>query len=398
MKRIYLDYNATTPLHPEVLSAMLPYLQESYGNASSIHHHGQTAKRAIEEAREQVAHLIHASPGEVVFTGGGTEADNLAIKGVAFWHKAKAQHIITSSIEHAAVLRTCQFLEAEGFPVTFLPVDRYGMIDADDLRKAVREETLLISVMHSNNEVGTIQPIDKFSEIARAHQVLLHTDAIQSAGKVPVDVGALGVDLLTLSAHKICGPKGVGALYIKNGTGVRPFLHGGHQEMNRRAGTENVPGIVGFGKAAELASVRLAESQAGMESLRDYFWEKIQQRVDHIQLNGHPSQRLPNTLNVAFEFIEGESAVINLDLHGVAASSGSACTSGSLEPSHVLTAMGLSKQMAQGSLRFSLGKQTTREEIDQAAEVVTEVVHRLRSMSPFYKDAKQRKFEVRSAN
>jgi cysteine desulfurase len=398
MKRIYLDYNATTPLQPEVLEAMLPFLQESYGNPSSIHHDGQTAKMAIEEAREQVARLIHASPGEVVFTGGGTEADNLAIKGVAFSHKTEGRHIITSSIEHSAVLKTCQYLEEEEFLMTFLPVNRYGMIDPGEVRKAIRQETILISVMHSNNEVGTIQPIDKIAEIARAHKVLLHTDAIQSAGKVPVDVETWGVDLLTLSAHKLYGPKGVGALYIKNGTSVRPLLHGGHHEMNRRAGTENVAGIVGFGKAAELASVGLTERQTGFESLRDYFWERIQQTVDHIHLNGHPTERLPNTLNVTFEFIEGESAVINLDLHGIAASSGSACTSGSLEPSHVLTAMGLSKQMAQGSLRFSLGKQTTREQIDQAVEVVTEVVHRLRSMSPFYADAKQRKFEARSAN
>jgi cysteine desulfurase len=389
LNRIYLDYNATTPLRSEVLEAMLPYFRETYGNPSSIHHFGQEAKKGVEEAREKVARLIHASPMEIVFTGGGTEADNLAIKGVASINRKKGRHIITSLIEHHAVLNTCQHLEKEGFRVTYLPVDHYGMIDPEEVKNAVTSETILITLMHSNNEVGTIQPIEEISKIAKNRGILFHTDAIQSIGKIPVDVKTLGIDLLSMSAHKVYGPKGVGALFIRKGTPMESQVHGGHHEMNRRAGTENVAGITGFGKAVELASVELEKNVETMKILRDYFWDKIQQRIDHVHLNGHPLKRLPNTLHVSFEFIEGESIIINLDLQGIAASTGSACTSGALDASHVLLAMGMDPRLAQGSLRLSLGRGTTQEEIDQTIEVLAETVSRLRSFSPFYADAKR---------
>jgi cysteine desulfurase len=391
MKRIYLDHNATTPLGPEVLGAMMPFLQEAYGNPSSIHRLGQEAKKGIEEAREKLASLIHARPMEIVFTGGGTEADNLAIRGVACNNRDRGRHVITSSIEHHAVLNSCQHLERNGFDVTYLPVDSCGWIDPDHVSKAVRPDTILITLMHSNNEVGTLQPVKEIARVAQRYGIFFHTDAIQSIGRVPVDVQSLGMDLLSLSAHKIYGPKGVGALYIRNGVKIEPQVHGGHHEMNRRAGTENVAGIVGFGKAAELAAVEMGESQERIRGLRDQLWEKIQHRIDDVRLNGHPVGRLPNTLNVSFEFVEGESIVISLDLHGIAASTGSACTSGALEPSHVLTAMGLSPAAAQGSMRFSLGKETTREEVDQTVGALAAVVTRLRSMSPFYTDAKKRR-------
>lgn len=394
MKRIYLDHNATTPLRREVLEVMMPFLRGAYGNPSSIHRFGQDAKKGIEEAREKLAGLIHARPMEIVFTGGGTEADNLAIKGAAHESKGRGRHIITLSIEHHAVLNSCQHLERDGLEVTYLPVNSYGVLDPDDVKKAIRPDTILVTLMHSNNEVGTLQPIKEVGKIAEQHGVLLHTDAIQSIGKLPLDVQSLGVDLLSMSAHKICGPKGVGALYIRDGVKIESQVHGGHHEMNRRAGTENVAGIVGFGKAAELAGVEIGKYQESIGGLRDYFWEKIRQSIDHVRLNGHPVERLPNTLNVCFEFIEGESVVINLDLQEIAISTGSACTSGALEPSHVLTAMGLPLVAAQGSLRFSLGGETTREEIDLTVGVLTEVVTRLRSMSPFYADA--RKKEIRS--
>jgi cysteine desulfurase len=368
---------------------MLPYLREVYGNPSSIHHFGQVAKKGIEEAREKVAHLINASPMEIVFTGSGTETDNLAIKGAVYFYREKGRHIITSSIEHHAVINSCHHLEKGGFQVTYLPVDHYGMIDPDEVRRAITRETILITIMHSNNEVGTIQPIEEIGQIAKEHKIIFHTDAIQSIGKIPIDVETLGVDLLSISSHKIYGPKGVGGLYIKKGTSIEPQLHGGHHEMNRRAGTENVAGVIGFGKAAELAARELKASQEGMRELRDYLWESIKQRIDYVHLNGHPVKRLPNTLNVSFEFIKGESIVINLDLHGIATSTGSACTSGTLEPSHVLVAMGVPILMAQGGLRFSLGKGTIKQEIDLTVEVLTETVSRLRSISPFYADMKK---------
>jgi cysteine desulfurase len=388
MKRIYLDHNATTPLRPEVLEAMLPYFHEKFGNPSSIHRFGQEVKKGVEEAREQVARLIHAHPREIVFTGSGTEANNLAIKGAVSLLQKKGRHLITSSIEHPAVLKTCQYLENQGLRVTYLPVDRYGIVDPEEVRESITPETILISVMHANNEVGTIQPVQEIGQIARTHGILFHTDAIQSVGKLPVDVRSLGVDFLSISAHKIYGPKGVGALFIKEGTLIEPLHHGGHHELNRRAGTENVSGIVGFGRASELAFEELERNREKMESLRDHFWEKIREGIDHVYLNGHPVKRLPNTLNVTFEFIEGESLVINLDLFGIAASTGSACTSGALEPSHVLIAMGVPALQAQGSLRLSVGRESTREEVDQTVDVLKETVGRLRSMSPFYADLK----------
>jgi cysteine desulfurase len=390
MNPIYLDHNATTPLRGEALEAMLPYLCDAYGNPSSIHRFGQAAKKGVEEAREKVAHLIHARPIEIVFTGGGTEADNLAVKGVVHFNKGRGGHLITSSIEHHAVLSACQHLEKEGFRVTLLPVSRDGMVDPDDVKGAIRPDTILISVMHANNEVGTIQPIEEIGEIARTRGILFHTDAVQSVGKIPVDVEKLGVDLLSMSAHKMCGPKGTGALYIRRDVKIEPQIHGGHHEMNRRAGTENVAGIAGFGRAAELVEAELEEGPERMRLLRDTFWEKIRERIDHVHLNGHPEKRLPNTLNVSFEFIEGESTLISLDLQGIAASTGSACTSGSLEPSHVLVAMGVPRSAAQGCLRFSIGRGTTYEEIDRTVVVLAETVHRLRSMSPFFLDAKRR--------
>jgi cysteine desulfurase len=388
MNPIYLDCNATTPLHPEVLEAMLPYLRGSYGNPSSIHRFGREAKQGIEEAREKIARLISAAPMEIVFTGGGTEADNLAIKGAAYSCREKGRHVITSSLEHHAVLHTCRHLESEGFRVTYLPVDRWGRVEPDEVRRAVTKETVLISIMHSNNEVGTLQPIEEIGKIARGSGVLFHVDAIQSIGKVSVDVGLLGADLLSMSAHKISGPKGVGGLFVRKGVRIEPLLHGGHHEMNRRAGTENVAGIVGFGKAAEMASFSLVERQTAVRTLRDYFWERIEERIPYVHLNGHPSGRLPNTLHVSFEFVGGESLLILLDLSGVAASGGSACTSGAQDPSHVLSAMGIAPEIAQGSIRFSLGNETTREEIDRVVEALTDAVTRLRSMSPLYADRK----------
>jgi cysteine desulfurase len=389
MNRIYLDYNATTPIHPEVLESMLPYQQGSYGNPSSIHRLGQEAKRGIEGARERVARLVAAHPLEIVFTGGGTEADNLAIKGVASLNREKGRHIITSSIEHHAVLNTCQHLEKEGFGVTYLPVDRCGWVDPDEVRRAITKETILITLMHSNNEVGTIQPIEEIGKIAGASGILFHTDAIQSVGKVPVDVKTLGVDLLSMSAHKLYGPKGVGALFIRTGVKIEPLVHGGHHEMNRRAGTENVAGIVGFGKAAELSLSSLDGNEETIRTLRDHFWERIEERIPSVHLNGHPQKRLPNTLHVSFEFVGGEPLLINLDLSGIAASGGSACTAGALEASHVLAAMGIAEPSAQGSIRFSLGRETTRDDIDRTVEVLAEAVNRLRSMSPLFADRKK---------
>ena len=378
---IYLDHNATTPVRSEVIEAMIPYLKETFGNPSSFHQFGQEAKRGMEEAREKVAHCIHSNPSEIVFTGGGTAANNLAIKGIVHAHRKKGNHIITPSIEHLAVLNPCKLLEQQGYQVTYLSVDRYGMVDPDDVKSAIRPDTILITVMHANNEVGTIQPIGEISEIARNHAVPFHTDAIQSLGKIPVDVKDLGVDLLSISAHKICGPKGVGALYIRKGIELEPLLHGGHHEMNRRAGTENVPAIVGFGRAAELSQIELEDRSRieATETLRDYFLERIRQDLRDVRLNGHPVKRLPNTLNVSFEFISGESLAINLDLHGIAVAIGSACTSGAIHPSHVLQAMGVPPALAQGSLRFSLGRGTTRDEVDLTVEALRAIVDRLRS-------------------
>jgi cysteine desulfurase len=385
MKRIYLDYAATTPTHPEVVTAMLPYLNDAFGNPSSIHSFGQEAKGAIEEARETIAALIGAKTDEIVFTSGGTEADNFAIKGVAYANEHRGNHIITSSIEHHAVIEPLKFLERRGFEIAHLPVDKYGMVDPQDVRKAVNEKTILISVMHANNEIGTIEPIAEIGTIAKERGVYFHTDAVQTVGHIPVDVNELGVDLLAISAHKLYGPKGVGALYIRKGTKIAAFMHGGEQERRRRASTENVPGIVGFGKAVEVAQNEMGAEAERLTLLRDELIEALLERIDRVQLNGHPSKRLPNNVNVSVQFVEGESMLLNLDMEGIAASTGSACSSSSLEPSHVLLALGLSHEQAHGSLRFTLGRETTEEGIERVLEVLPPIVAKLRSMSPLLK-------------
>lgn len=386
MKKVYLDYNATTPVHPEVINAMLPFYEEIFGNASSIHQFGQQARKAIYEVREKVAEFIGAEPEEIVFTSGGTESDNLAIKGVAYANEKKGKHIITSSIEHHAVLNSCKYLEKQGFQVTYLAVDKYGLVDPDDVKRAITKETILITIMHANNEVGTIEPISEIGKIAKEKGIYFHTDAVQSVGKIPVNVNELNVDLLSLSAHKIYGPKGIGVLYIRKGTRIQSLIHGGHHEKNRRAGTENVPGIVGLGKAIEIAKSSMDKESIYLTNLRNRLHSGIIEKIDYVQLNGHPEKRLPNTLNMSFEFVEGESIILSLDMKGIAVSSGSACTSGSLEPSHVLKSMGVDPSVAQGSIRFSLGKDNTEEDINYVLEVLPEIISRLRTMSPLYRN------------
>lgn len=384
MKRVYLDHNATTPLHPEVLEAMLPYYRDIFGNASSVHSFGQEARKGINQAREKVAELLAGDAREIIFTSGGTEADNFAVRGICAVLKEKGNHIITSAIEHQAVLNTCKYLEKNGFEVTYLPVDKYGLVDPDKVKEAINEKTILVSVMHANNEMGTIEPIAEIGNICKEKNVRFHTDAVQTVGKVPTAVNELNVDLLSLSAHKIYGPKGIGALYIRKGTKIEAFIRGGHHERHLRAGTENVAGIVGLGKACELARANL-DAQAGhLIKLRDKLEKGIRERIKHVHLNGHPEKRLPNTLDLSFEFVEGESMILSLDLKGVAVSTGSACTSGSLEPSHVLVAMGVPPEIAQGSLRFSLGRENTPEDIDYVLENLPPIIERLRSMSPLY--------------
>jgi len=385
MKQIYLDYAATTPTHPDVVKAMLPYFTNVFGNPSSIYSYGQEAKGAIEGARAKVADLIGARGEEIVFTSGGTEADNFALKGIAFANENKGNHIITSSIEHHAVIETSKFLERKGFRVTYLPVDEYGLVDPDDVKKAITDKTILISVMHANNEMGTIEPITEIGEIAKEAEIYFHTDAVQTAGHIPVDVNELGVNLLSMSAHKLYGPKGVGALYIRKGTKLTPFMHGGEQERRRRASTENVPGIVGFGKAVELVQQEMSQEAKRLAYLRDQLTKGLLERIDHLRLNGHPIMRLPNNVNVSVDFVEGESMVLNLDLEGICVSTGSACSSSSLEPSHVLLAMGLAHEQAHGSLRFSLGKWTREEEIERVLDVLPRIVAKLRAMSPLLK-------------
>lgn len=385
MRRIYLDYAATTPVHPDVLQAMLLYFAESYGNPSAIYSYGQEAKVAIEEARCNVAGLIDAGDEEICFTSGGTEADNYALEGVAFANQDKGNHIITTVIEHHAVLETCKFLERRGFRITFLPVDKYGAVNPDDIMKAITDETILVSVMHANNEVGTIQPLVEIGKIARKAGVYFHTDAVQTVGHIPVDVNELGVDLLSMSAHKLYGPKGVGALYVRKGTRISSFLHGGQQERGRRASTENVPGIVGFGRAAELARQEIGEEATRLTGLRDRFISDLRECIDDIILNGHPLNRLPNNINISISYVEGESVLLNLDLEGICASTGSACSSGSLQASHVLLAMGLSHEQAHGSLRFTLGRWTTEDELARVLDVLPNIVAKLRAMSPLVK-------------
>jgi cysteine desulfurase len=387
MDRVYLDHNATTPVEPVVLDALLPYLSDDYGNASSIHTFGQKARAAVETAREQVAELIGARPQEVVFTSGGTEADNHAIFGIVEAASGASKHVITPAIEHEAVLNTCQALEANGVPVTYLAVDREGRIDLDELRDVLRShpETCLMTIMHANNELGTIQPIEEIGRIAAEADVYLHTDAVQSAGKVPIDVNSMGVDLLSLSGHKLYAPKGIGALYVRGGTRLQQLLYGGHHQRGFRPGTENVPGIVGFGKAAEIARRALAEDAARISPLRDKLEKGLLERVGDCHVNGSCPPRTPNTTNITFPGIEGEALVIALDLQGLACSTGAACSSGAVEPSHVLTAIGLSSEEARATLRFSLGRHTTAAEIDFALQVVPAAVAQLRALSPTYR-------------
>ncbi len=384
MERIYLDYAATTPAHPEVVKAMLPYFTEIFGNPSSIYACGQEAKGAVEEARSKVARLIGARDEEIVFASGGTEADNFAIKGTAYANESKGNHIIASAIEHHAVLETCKFLQKRGYSITYLPVDKYGMVDPGTVKKSITAKTILISVMHANNEVGTIEPLAEISKVAREAGVYFHTDAVQTTGHIPVNVNELGVDLLAISAHKLYGPKGVGALYIRKGTKLVSFQHGGEQERRRRAGTENVAGLVGFGRAAELAEQEMGDEAIRLTGLRDKLIKGLLQ-MEYTHLNGHPTKRLPNNANISIEFIEGESMCLNLDLQGICTSTGSACSSSSLEPSHVLLAMGFPAEQAHGSLRFTLGKWTTEKEIDRVLEVLPPIVAKLRAMSPLWK-------------
>ena len=385
MKQVYLDYAATTPVAPEVAEAMLPYLYGNFGNPSSIYLCGREARNVIEEARGKIAHLIGAQHSEIVFTSGGTEADNTAILGTAYASESKANHIITSCIEHHAVLEACRFLERRGFEVSLLPVDVYGMVDPDDVRRAITAKTILVSIMHANNEIGTIQPVAEIGRITREAGVRFHTDAVQTAGHIPVKVNELGVDLLSISAHKLYGPKGVGVLYIRKGIKIEPLLHGGAQEKNRRASTENVMGIVGLGRAAELAEQEMSSEEERLTDLRDGLINGIMQRIDGVTLNGHPSRRLPNNVNVSIECVEGESMCLSLDVEGICTSTGSACSSSSLEPSHVLMALGLPHELAHSSLRFTMGKWTTDEDISRVLEVLPRVIERLRSISPLYK-------------
>ncbi len=383
MQRIYLDYNATTPLRPEVMDAMMPYLTEAFGNGSSIHAYGREARTAIDTAREQVADLIGAkSPSEIVFTGSGTESDNHAIKGLTELQKSrgKGNHIITSSVEHHAVLHTCQYLEQRGFEVTYLPVDRYGRIRIEQLREAVRDTTVLISIMHVNNENGTVQPLEEICEIAQEYEIPLHTDAVQSVGKLEMNVQELGVNLLAFSGHKIYAPKGIGVLYIRRGTRLATLVHGGSHERNRRAGSENVPAIVGLGTAADLVKQEQHTYAQHLDALTQRLRDGLDAHIDRLHYNGHPDHCAPGTLNVSFESVEGESLILRLDMEGICVSTGSACTSGSMEPSHVLAALGLPPRLAQGTVRFSLGRNTTEAEIDEVVAKLPKVIQQMRTL------------------
>lgn len=384
MRRVYLDHNATTPIHPEVYEAMKPFFQNQFGNSSSIHWAGREVRKYLEEARAKVAELLHASPEEIIFTGCGTESDNMAIKGIAHSWREKGNHIITTQVEHHAVLHTCQFMEKMGYEVTYLPVDNYGLIDLDLFRRSIKPQTILVTVMFANNETGTIFPIKEIGEITREKGVVFHTDAIQAVGKVPIDLKRLPVDILSLSGHKLNAPKGIGAQFIRRGTKISPLIHGGGQEYGLRAGTENIPYIIGLGKACEIANRDFNQRVRHLKYLRDRLQQGIEARIPQAVLNGHPTQRLPNTLNMSFLDVEGESLLLNMDLEGIAVSSGSACTSGSLAPSHVLLAMGLAPEIAQSAIRFSLGGSNTEAEIDYVLEILPPIVQRLRDMSPLY--------------
>lgn len=381
MRKVYFDHSATTPIDPLVVEAMLPFLNEKFGNPSSIHSFGREVKVALEEARETVADFCQARAADIYFTSGGTESDNMAIKGIAYELKNKGRHIITSKIEHHAMLHSCEFLEKDGFEVTYIAPDQYGMIHPEAVAEAIRKDTILISIMHANNEVGTINSIEKMGEIARNNGVLFHTDAVQTFGKIPIDLSKLPVDLMTASGHKIYGPKGVGMLYVRKGIRLVQLLHGGGHERNRRPGTENIPGIMGMAKAVQLRKERMNQENKYIGKLRDRFYEQVTRAIPRVFLNGHPQQRLAGHANLSFQGIEGEALLLSLDLKGVAASSGSACTSGSIDPSHVLSAMGVKPELAQSSIRFTLGKVNTEADVDYVAGVLPEIVQRLRSMS-----------------
>lgn len=384
MKRRYLDYSATTPVKKEVLEAMMPYFSEVYGNASSLHTFGQNAKEKLTESREIIAKTIGAKTNEIYFTSGGSESDNWAIKSIARANQDKGKHIITSKIEHHAVLHTCEALEKEGFEVTYLEVDEEGYVELDVLKDAIREDTILITIMFINNEIGTIEPIKEIGAIARENNILFHTDAVQALGNVPIDVDEMNIDLMSVSAHKIYGPKGVGALYVRRGVKIKPFIEGGAQERKKRAGTENIPAIVGFAKACQLAEENLEEHVEKLSKLRDELIEKILDSIDEVKLNGPKDHRHPGNVNVAFKYIEGEALLLMLDAVGVAASSGSACTTGALEPSHVLMSIGLGHEIAHGSLRLTIGDFTEPEDIDFIVENLVRIVKTLRAMSPLY--------------
>ena len=380
-----MDNAATTAVHPAVLEKMIPYFTACYGNASSIHSTGRDARKAMEEARRQVATALNCKPQEIYFTSGGTEADNWALKGVAFSHRNRGNHIITSAIEHHAVLHTCEWLEKQGFKITYGPVDEYGVVNPADVEAAITDETILISVMAANNEIGTIEPIAEIAKIAHAHKVLFHTDAVQAIGAIPMDVQAIGCDMLSLSAHKFHGPKGVGVLYVRSGIRLDNLMHGGAQERARRATTENVAGIVGLGAAIELATTGMEQRNTRIQTMRDQLIDELT-KIPHVRLNGHRTQRLPGNVNISVRFIEGEALLLRLDMAGIAGSSGSACTSGSLDPSHVLLAIGLPHEIAHGSLRLSLSDTTTQEEVDHVLATLPGIINDLRSMSPLYND------------
>lgn len=383
-KRVYMDHAATTYTKQEVLDEMMPFFNQYFGNPSSVHQFGREVKKHVDNARIQVAKALGALPEEIYFTAGGSEADNWALKGIAYANKAKGNHIITSTIEHPGMLETCKYLEKEGFKVTYLPVDEYGLISLQALEEAITKDTILISIMYANNEIGTVQPIIEIGKLAKEKGIYFHTDAVQAVGSIKIDVKEQNIDMLSLSAHKFYGPKGIGAFYIRKGVKIINLIHGGHQERGRRAGTENVPGIIGLGKAIEIADNKLEENTKRICALRDRLIKGVMEKVPYTRLNGHPEKRLPGNTSFCFEFIEGESLLLNLDMKGIAGSSGSACSSGSLDPSHVLLAIGLSHEIAHGSLRLSLGDLNTEEDIDYVLEILPPIVDRLRQMSPLY--------------
>ena len=384
MMKVYMDNAATTALSSEVLNAMMPYLTDIYGNASSVHSFGQDAKKGVDKAREQVARAINAAFDEIIFTGSGTEADNIAIKGAAFKNEKKGKHIITTTVEHHAVLHTCEELARKGFDITYLPVDEYGMITPKQVEDALRDDTILVTVMFANNEVGSVMPIAEIGRICHDRKILFHTDAVQAVTHVPIDVKEMHIDMLSLSAHKFHGPKGVGALYVRKGVAITPVIVGGAHERGRRAGTENVAGIVGLGAAKELAMSNMDRDMVRIKGMRDRLIAEIPKRIDEVKLNGHPTKRLPGNVNFSIKYIEGEAILLMLDINGIAASSGSACTSGSLDPSHVLLAMGIPHEIAHGSLRLTLSGMTTDEEVDYVLDTLPRIVSKLRTMSPLY--------------